>query len=242
MLLSFGKVHLRFDVSTFTCESFQKNLYYYRFQRIESNLPKIGVGVMLPDLPGLKHDIQRALDRYLSTQVNKRLGFFNEVPKHPVHEGNRLRVVRADGSIDESELEKASAEMSIKLEDIPGLTLEKRLAMLNDQADQIASQISKGLFEGLKRELDKAGQAVDQRGRTLDAEAVFSVLEKIQFEFDETGGHEIAVVLHPDLAPKMMDVLKQIESDPILRKRYEEIITRKRMEWRDREAARKLVG
>jgi hypothetical protein len=197
---------------------------------------------MLPDLPRLKRDIQYALDRYLWGQVHARLGFFNEAPKHPIQEGNRLRIVRADGSIHESELKESSAEMSLKLDDVPRLTLEKRISILNDQAENIARQISTQLFKDLTEELDKSGQVVDQKGMPLTPEAIFAVLEKVQLEFDETGEHEVSIVLPPALAPKAMEALKQIESDQTLRKRYEEVIARKRMEWRDREAARKLVG
>jgi hypothetical protein len=198
---------------------------------------------MLPDLPGLKLDIQRLLNAYLRTQINVRLGVFNKAPKHAMHEGNRMRVVRADGSIDESELKEASAEMVLKHEDAPRLTLRELGGKLNDIADQMARQISEHLFGRLNEAIERTGQVVDQKGKPLDAEAVFSALEKIQLDFDETGKHkELSIVVPPALAPKAKQVFEQIQSDPILRDRHEEIMLRKRMEWRDREASRKLVG
>jgi hypothetical protein len=160
-----------------------------------------------------------------------------------IQEGNRMRTVRADGSIDESELKLASAAMSLKFDEIPRLTIKDRICKLNDMADQMASQISKHLFGTLNEVLDKAGQVLDQKGRPLDAEAVFAALENIELEFDETGKHkDLSIVVPPALAPKAKKVFEQIESDPVLRKRHEEIMIRKRMEWRDREASRKLVG
>lgn len=198
---------------------------------------------MLPDLPGLKRDIQRLLDRYLQTQVDARIGVFKESPKHTIHEGNRMRTVRGNGSIDESELKEASANMSLNFDDVPRLTLEEQLTKINDIADQMARQISEHLFGTLNAILDKVGQVVDQKGRPLDAEGIFAVLEKLQLDFDEGGKHnEISIVMLPALAPKVKQVFEQIMSEPLLRQRYEEIIMRKRMEWRDREAARKLVG
>lgn len=198
---------------------------------------------MLPDLPGLKRDIQKAFDRYLWIQVNVRFGVFSKVPRHAINEGNRTCVVRPDGSRDESELKKASTEISVKLDDVPQLTLEKRLAMLNEMADQTARQMSEHFFGMLNEVLDKAGQVVDQKGQPFDAEAVFAVLEKMQFEFDESGQHnEISIVVPPALAPKAKEVFERIQSDPVLRKRHDEIMVRKRMDWRDREASRKLVG
>jgi hypothetical protein len=37
-------------------------------------------------------------------------------------------------------------------------------------------------------------------------------------------------------------VVDQIEADPALRKKAEELINKKRSDWRDRESRRKLVG
>jgi hypothetical protein len=50
------------------------------------------------------------------------------------------------------------------------------------------------------------------------------------------------VVMSPNLQSKAMAALEQLENDPKYAKRYKEIIDKKRLEWRDREAARKLVG
>jgi hypothetical protein len=198
---------------------------------------------MLPDLPSLKRDIKKVLDAYLQKQMNLRTGFIAELPKHVFHEGSRMRVVQADGSVDESDLKQVSAEMSLNLKDVPQLTLQQRISKLNEIAEQMASQISKHMFGTLNEVLGKAGQAVNHHGKPLDAEAIFSALESIQMDFDESGKHhELIMVMPPALASKAVKVFEQIDSDPVLRKRHEEIMTRKRMEWRDREASRKLVG
>ncbi len=198
---------------------------------------------MLPDLPSLKRDIQRILDRYLQQQVHARLGVFNESLQHIIHEGNRMRTIRADGSVEESNLKEASAEMSLQLAEIPHLTPNERIAKLNNMADELANQIVKHLFGTLDAVLEKAGQVANQKGKPLSAEAVFEALEKIQLDFDETGKHhKLSIVVPPALFLRAKEVFEQIESDPALKKRYEDILTRKKLEWRDREAARKLVG
>lgn len=198
---------------------------------------------MLPDLPKLKDDIQHVLTRYLQKQINARLGVFNESPRHSAREGNRMRVIRADGTVDDSEFKESSAEMRIEVEEVPNLTIEERLSKINSIADDIASQMSRHLFGRLKEATDKTGNVLDRRGQPFDADAVFAMLETIQIEFDETGKHHnLSIVLHPDVMPRAKAVFEQIEADTALRKRYEEIMERKRVEWRDREASRKLVG
>jgi hypothetical protein len=198
---------------------------------------------MLPDLPKLKDDVQKVIDRYLQFQVNLRLGIFGEAPKHIIQEGNRMRIIRADGSVDESDFKHASAEVSLTLEEIPTLTVQERKAKLDDMAEQMAGQVSRLLFGSLNEALDKAGQVVDQKGKPLDAESVFTVLENMHLEFDDARKlRGLSIVVPSALAPKAEKVMAQIDADPVLRKRHEEIMTRKWMEWRDREASRKLVG
>lgn len=198
---------------------------------------------MLPDLPNLKRDIQNVLYRYLQVQVNKRIGIFNELSRQIIQEGDRLRVVRADGSIDDSELKRASAEMIIENSEAPRLTFTERIAKLNDVAEEMSRQMSEHLFGTLNEVLDKAGQVTSNKGRPLDPDAFFSVMEKIQLDFDESGKHhKLSIVVPPNLKMKMEQVLNQIDTDPELQKRYEEIILKKRIEWLDREASRKLVG
>jgi hypothetical protein len=198
---------------------------------------------VLPDLPTLKGDIQRVLLEYFHGQVYVRLGFLSDVPKHTIHEGRHLRTVRADGTIEESDLKQASAEMAVPFEEAPRMTLEQRIAKINDMADQMARQMGEQLFGSLNETLDKAGQTVDRKGQPLDAEAIFSVLEKIEIEFDETGKHkELSIVVPPALESKAKQAFEQLQTDPVLRKRYDEIMMRKRMAWLDREASRKLVG
>ena len=198
---------------------------------------------MLPDLPSLKQDLRKILDRYLHDQVNTRLGVFNESPRQFIHEGNRLRVIRANGTIEDSSLQASSAEMTIKYDEIPHLTLQDRIIKLNEMADEMANQISGYLFKSLNDTLEAAGQSISHKGRPLDADALFALLEKIHIDFDETGKHHpLSLIIPPQLMDKAKLVIEQIESDPELQKRHKELMERKRMEWRDREANRKLVG
>lgn len=197
---------------------------------------------MLPDLPDLKRDMQRILDQYLRNRTNQRLGVFGEAPKHFMHEGNRMRIRRANGSVEETKLKEASGELSLKVGDIPALTLKERIAKLDKVADQMADQIGTHSLKTLSEGLDKAGQVVDRKGKPFDAEAIFEVLEKLQIEFDESGKYDLTILIPPALRPRAEELIRLFETDKNLQKRHADIMERKREEWRDREASRKLVG
>lgn len=198
---------------------------------------------MLPDLPDLKMNIKRLLDRYLQKQIQARLGAFSDIPHNKVHEGNRMRIIRADGSIQDSDFFLSSAEIVLKMDEVPSLTIEQRLEKINEVADKMANQINKNLYTILHEATDSAGQSVNYQGKPFDVDAILAVIELIQIDFDETGRHmPLSLIIPPSLTSKAKQIIEQFESDPMLKKRYEEVIERKRMEWYDRETARKLVG
>lgn len=197
---------------------------------------------MLPDLPRLKQDMKCILDQRLQNRINERLGVFGEIPKHFMHEGNRMRIRRANGSVEETKLKQTSGEMTLKVSEIPALTLQERIAKLDKVADEMADQMATHTMETLGEGLDKAGQVIDRKGQPFDAEAFFEVLEKVQMQFDKSEQSNLTILLPPALTSRAKEILHLLETDKNVQKRYADIMERKREEWRDREAARKLVG
>lgn len=198
---------------------------------------------MLPDLPGLKQDLQYIFDRYLRKAIHERLGAFADVPRHTVHEGEEMRVSRSDGTVEDFGMKTSSAELSLNLADIPTMTAEARIAKLNEVADAMAKQISKNLYGSLNESLEKAGQVVDNRGQPFGVETVFATLEKLHIDFDKQGNPaNLQFVISPQLAPRVREMMELEKTDSTIKNRYDEIMMKKWMEWRDREAARKLVG
>lgn len=198
---------------------------------------------MLPDVPDLKQDLQHILDRYLRKAIYERLGVFADAPKHKVHEGMEMRVYRADGTVEDTGMKEASVEMSLKFDDIPHMTVADRIAKLNEMADAMAKQMAEHLYGSLNHSLEKAGQVVDGKGKPFGVESVFAALEKLQVDFDKLGNpNKLKFVVGSALVPRVREMVEQEKNDPSIKKRHDEIMERKWLEWRDREAARKLVG
>lgn len=199
---------------------------------------------MLPDLPKLKADIAQVFQIVFKNRLNAYLGVVGEVPRYIIKEGSNPVTIRPDDSRDETTLKAASAETIFTLEEIPNLSAKQRIARLDEAARDMANQISSHAFATIMDAVDKVGNVVDAKGKPFSAEAVFAVLEKIQMDFDDDGikHKEITIVIPPALTDRVKETMEQIHQDPELSKRYKEIIDKKRMEWRDREAARKLVG
>lgn len=198
---------------------------------------------MLPDLPRMKKDIAELFQIIFKNRLNAYLGVVGEVPRYIIKEGANPVTLRPDDSRDETKLQAASAETNFSIEEIPRLSVEQRITKLDDAAREMACQISSHAFATINEAVDKVGNVVDAKGKPFSPEAIFEVLEKIQLDFGEDGKHkEITVVIPPALSDRARETLVQLHSDPKLSLRYQEIIEKKREEWRAREAARKLVG
>ncbi len=152
-----------------------------------------------------------------------------------------MRTIRADGSVEDSPLHSSCAEDSITADEVPLLTHEERLRRIEFLAANMANQVAQHMQESICKTLDAHDQIVDLRGQPLGPDAFLAVFEKIQMEFDEAGNPE-DLCMTPPMAEQWISVQQQLESDASLRQRFDDLLERKRGEWRDREAARKLVG
>jgi gamma-glutamyltranspeptidase len=67
-------------------------------------------------------------------------------------------------------------------------------------------------------------------------------MEGMEINFNEDGTHKLSLYTGTEGSKIITEVLKEINNTPELKKRMEEIIDKKRIEWNDRESSRRLVG
>lgn len=198
---------------------------------------------MLPDIPPLKREIARKLQIAFKQRVNAYMGAINEAPRYFIKEGRRVVTVRPDGHLDETLLKEASAETTIRFDEVPHLSFQDRLTKLDEAAREMARQISEHAFGQLNEAVERVGNVVDGGGKPLSPELYLEVIEKIHLDFDADGKpSQLTLVIPPGMEQRAKEVAEKLDHDPEYRKRYRELIDKKRMQWRDREAARKLVG
>ena len=141
-----------------------------------------------------------------------------------------------------SEYEKAEAGIMIPIEDVPELTGERLLKKIDEIADQIAQQTSRTGYKKIDEVITEAGGGVDAQGQALTGEIYLKALERMEMSFDpETLLPTFQIVVHPDMIPSMLKLKETVEDDPEFKKRYDELISRKLKDWRDRESNRRLV-
>lgn len=199
--------------------------------------------LMFPDIPSLKQEIAKKLQAAFKQRVNIYMGAINEAPRYFIKEGRRVVTIRPDGHIDETELKAASAETSIRFDEVPHLTFQDRLLKLDEAARQMAEQISEHAFHQINEAVERVGNVVQGGGKPLSPEVYLEVIEKIQLDFDSDGSpNTLTVVIPPGMEQRAKQTIEELQQNPEYNKRYQAVIEKKRMEWHDREAARKLVG
>lgn len=198
---------------------------------------------MLPDIPPLKKEIARKLQAAFKQRVNAYMGAINEAPRHFIKEGRRVVTIRPDGRNDETELKAASAETSIRFDEVPHLSFQDRLARLDEAAREMARQINEHAFGQINEAVERVGNVVDGGGKPLSPEVFLETIEKIHLDFNADGSpSQLTVVIPLGMEQRAKETMEKLQQDPEYSKRYQDIIDKKRLEWRDREAARKLVG
>lgn len=196
---------------------------------------------MLPDFPETKRLFSRFFQTYMRLKIRE-ISPYSAVQTRYLHEGRAMKITRADQSESASGLEQLSAYIEVKSDEIENLTfdraIEKHEAMI---ADLVRKQ-TRFIRERMTSEIPES-QTLDAKGRKFEGQVVIDLLEKMQIDFYPDGTPHKIFVDGPFFTPERMAVVdKEFESDPELKRKFEEMMAKKKEEWRDREADRKLVG
>ncbi len=197
---------------------------------------------MLPDFPKAKALIEKRHRKCFRDAHSSMLGPFRDMPQSPVHEGHRVALIREDGTFDEMQWKTLKASERIDLDEVENWTEDQIYAHYKRMAEQMAFQQAKMTYEEIDKAVKSVGNEVSMNGPP-SAEGILKTFEKIQIEFQDDGKHvPLTWVCSLEARPQFERALQQLESNPALRQRFEELMQRKQIEWRERESARKLVG
>lgn len=196
---------------------------------------------MLPDFSETK----RLFGRFFQTYARRKaraISPFADVQTRYLYEGRGMKIVRADQSESATKTQQLSSMMEIKFEEIPDLTFDKALAKYDEMILEMVRKQTGLALERLSEDLPES-QSVNARGKKLDAETILDILDTIQLEFYPDGRpHELHVIGGLFNPKRLQAIEAEFQNNQELQKRRDELIERKKEEWRAREANRKLVG
>jgi hypothetical protein len=197
---------------------------------------------MLPDFPKLKAKLHQIWNLYAEQRRRQHMGIFNDIPSHRHYEGARWLMIRADGSISESGYSEASSTFTVHLDEAPNLTPQRVAQLIDKMAQDMADQVEKNIFKSLLSELGTNDRVTGANERVFDKELFLEAMDSIMITFDRQGNpHMPTVFVSPEIGDHVASQLTLWNEDPDLKRRFDQIIERKREEWRARESSRRLV-
>jgi hypothetical protein len=198
---------------------------------------------MLPDFPRIKEKLQRLIELGAKLDPTLQDPLFAQLGKLPLFEGDRLIYIQEDGKEKEVKFHGIHESFHFDIEKAASLTLKEYYEQVRAVYVKMEEQKAKQFLSILEEAADEAGNVVDGKEKPLDAENILAAMEKVWFNFDEFGKfNNLSLVIGPKLGPNAQRAIVQMNEVEPYKTRFAELVERKRMEWRDRESSRKLVG
>ena len=196
---------------------------------------------MFPDFPNIKEEIKRNFDDYLRRQSNLD-PLIAPITQIFIHEGDRLVFHTVDGDRKETPFNEIQSKFTVPNEKIINEGPKALVSVANEVSGDIQKQLGRNIITKLEEITKETGNIVDAKGAKLSPDYILQVLEKMQIDFDDDGNPCMPTMfVGQELAKKIQERLPEWETDIEHKRKFDELMKKKKEEWNDRESNRKLV-
>ena len=165
-----------------------------------------------------------------------------DIPNDPIYEGDSSSYTRDDGSEHSVEFTTYQSRCEISEAEYQVFTWKEVLARFQDLGRRRGTELFTDMLTEIKSITEETGNTFDAGGR-MTPEIFLKMIEKKELRFDSSGKPKEQFILSSqEGARQASEVLTQIFATPDLKRQYDELISKKRELWRDRENNRRLVG
>lgn len=193
---------------------------------------------MLVNSPKFKRRIFRNLNENIKQQMASKSPLVQGIKRYFVFEGDKMGAVRSDGTREVSEIQKYEAMVEIKRDEIGPGSVGK---VADDLSTQLADAQSKAVIETLRNAVQEVGNTVDGKGTPFSPDLAIEALDKILIDFEGEVPRLPTIVCSPEQMDRFKSVIEQMMTVEPYKSRYEAVIKKKKKEFDEREANRKLV-
>lgn len=198
---------------------------------------------MLPDFTKLKKELLEEIIIPAFSEARRNDPLLGRIHSTTQFEGKETSYQTVDGNIEKQPYEKFKGEWQITPEEVIEQPFDYFINKFKKMGEDATSQMAQYTFKQINKVIDKTGNVVDAGGKKISPDLILESLEKVLIDFDEDTGNAKfpTVYIHPDQAEAYKKVIEDAKQDPEFKKKFDEMVERKRKEWHDREAVRKLV-
>ena len=199
---------------------------------------------MLPDFIEVKEKRRQRFNQMVDRETEMLTPLLNHIRTVRQHEGRRLEYETVDGVQDVIDYEnRISSALRIHRNDLASMDEGRYLSKAKEMAQELAPQAMRHFFGMMDRWTAQAGTVTDAGGQPFTPMMLIESLEKVDIDFNERGQPQLpTLVANPKDQPNLEQKLAEAENSPEFQRRWNKLMQIKLMEYRDREADRKLVG
>lgn len=195
---------------------------------------------MLPTYPKLESYRKRSNLDMVKAVTRQLAPMLETIDAHIQFEGQKSAIQRETGELDETRMNRLSAEAAIERLPLRDFTEDVVNEHLTSMAEQFARGMTRYFQEFMNETAEKTGNVVNSQGKPFNEDLFLDAIETLDHSFGLDGKWQPpTVIVHPSMAEA---IAAAGGPSPEGAKRLEVILERKRDEFRRREASRILVG
>jgi hypothetical protein len=162
-------------------------------------------------------------------------------PVLPVVEGKHSDYQRRDRKIVPLEMKRSEVSTSIDTSQGLGMTIETFREKARELGQGFGKQMWEMVIGAVEQAVAETGYQVKVRKGNLTQQDVLKMFDLVEHNFDEAGNPTQQLVLGPELAAEFKKRFEEWSQDTAFMEKLEDIKQRKRLEFNEREARRRLV-
>jgi len=165
-----------------------------------------------------------------------------QIPIRAQREGKKSSFQDEQGKIRKIDYQRKSVTIQRKTEDARGMTLEQFIETAREPGTGMGKEMMRTLFQVLDTATKETGNVVNAGGKPISIDLFLDLLEKIQIDFTPDG-NPIWPSFHAgsEMHAQFQRLFPEWLKDPEFNSRMEKMVVRKRQEFYEREAHRRLV-
>jgi hypothetical protein len=190
---------------------------------------------MLPDFPALRQILDDAAILRIDAATKEKWPILKMIRGFTAHEGTEHSFLQEGFGTIVQKPEAHQARVEVKFSDVPDLVGEKLAKKLDDIATEMAKQASSQFYRRMNEDTAKVGNQIDAGGQPMSQELALQMFERVDWTPDSV------FLASPIMAEGMGKRWQEWKQDRAFMKRFHELMSQKKEQWRDRESCRKLV-
>lgn len=165
-----------------------------------------------------------------------------QIPIRPQKEGREGSFQDEMGRVRSIDFQRQAASIQINTQDARGLSLSEFVEAARKPGTELGMKITKDIYSMVDAATTEVGNVVNAGGKPFTFDLLIACLEKIHLDFLPDGKARFPELhLGPEAYADFQRQSAEWNNDPNCRERFEALLRRKREEFLEREARRRLV-